>query len=247
MSAMNNVSLYIPHVFANISKDEVINVFESLRIGKVSNIDFVMKMGDHSQQYNAAYIHFEYWYDNTAARNFQERVLNPAKEARIVYDDPWYWIVLENKAKKHVSGDRKPRVVLDLQEKEAEEDEAPAKQMMSNKDFAELINRPVKKWPGLPIVQGLEKPIAPGLEKPIAPGLQVMDDDAIMEELEALMDEEECEHLITIDGRYVQELEQEVHFGRDVHYVCKLENENQELKDELAFLRGILAQMSQRY
>ena len=153
--------------------------------------------------------------------------------------------MLENKAKKHVSGDRKPRIALGLQDEEA--DFEPAKQMMSNKDFAELINRPVKKWPGLPIVQGLEKPIAPGLEKPIAPGLQVMDDDAIMEELEALMDEEECEHLITIDGRYVQELEQEVHFGRDVHYVCKLENENQELKDELAFLRGILAQMSQRY
>jgi hypothetical protein len=241
MSAMNNVSLYIPHVFANISKEEVINIFESLRIGKVSNIDFVNKISDQSQQYNAVYIHFEYWHDNVAARNFQERVLNPDKEARIVYDDPWYWIVLENKAKKHVSSDRKPRVVLDLQEEE--EVAAPAKQMMSNKDFSDLINKPVKKWPGLPIAQGFEKPIAPGL--------QVMDDNAIMEELEALMDEEECDHLITIDGRYVEEMENENMYLRtctmDQRYVQNLEKRNEELMNELASLRGMMAQLSQRF
>jgi hypothetical protein len=241
MSAMNNVSLYIPHVFANISKEEVINIFESLRIGKVSNIDFVNKISDQSQQYNAVYIHFEYWHDNVAARNFQERVLNPDKEARIVYDDPWYWIVLENKAKKHVSGDRKPRVVLDLQEEET--DAAPAKQMMSNKDFSDLINKPVKKWPG--------QPIASGLSQPIASGLQVTDDADIMEELEALMDEEECDHLITIDGRYVQEIEFENMSLRassiNPLYVQELEKKNQELMDELAYLRGIMAQFSQRF
>jgi len=238
-AAMNNVSLYIPHVFANISKDEVINIFESLRIGKVSNIDFVNKISDQTQ-YNAAYVHFEYWHDNVAARNFQERVLNPAKEARIVYDDPWYWIVLENKAKKHVSGDRKPRVVLDLQEKEDEDAPAPAKQMMSNKDFSELINKPVKKWPGLPVAQGLAKPVVP-----------VMDDAAIMNELEALMDEEECDHLITIDGRYVEEIENENMSLRassiNPLYVQELEEKNQELMDELTYLRGIAAQFSQRF
>ena len=229
MSSMNNVSLYIPHVFANISKEEVINIFESLRIGKVSNIDFVNKISDQTQQYNAVYIHFEYWHDNAAARNFQERVLNPEKEARIVYDDPWYWIVLENKAKKHVSGDRKPRVVLDLQEKE---DEAPAKQMMSNKDFSDLINKPVKKWP-------------------VAPGLLVVDDAAIMDELEALMDEEECDHLITIDGRYVEEIEFENMYLRtctmDKRYVQNLEKRNEELMNELSSLRGMMAQLSQRF
>jgi hypothetical protein len=161
-------------------------------------------------------------------------VLNPAKEARIVYDDPWYWIVLENKAKKHVSGDRKPRVVLDLQEKE---DEAPAKQMMSNKDFSELINKPVKKWP---VAQGLAKPAT-----------QVMDDAAIMDELEALMDEEECDHLITIDGRYVEEIENENMSLRassiNPLYVQELEEKNQELMDELTYLRGIAGQFSQRF
>jgi hypothetical protein len=33
-------------------------------------------------------------------------------EARVVYDEPWYWIVLENKARKHIPGERKPRIDL---------------------------------------------------------------------------------------------------------------------------------------
>jgi hypothetical protein len=92
-----NISLYIPHVFSNISLDRIANIFKILRIGKVRQIDLVLNKGKKRQRYNAAYIHFEYWYDNVAARNFQERVRNPNKEARIIYDDPWYWIVLENK------------------------------------------------------------------------------------------------------------------------------------------------------
>jgi len=220
MSSINNISLYIPHVFANISKEFIAETFEKLRIGKVINIDFVSKLGKDAP-YNTAYVHFEYWYENTAAYNFQERVLNPEKEARLIYDEPWYWIVLENKAKKHVTGDRKPRIALGLPEVIA----APIiEKQMTNQDFSELVNMSAAE--DMPPLTDVEK----------------------MEELLDLMEEEECEHLIMIDGRYVQELEQEVNFGRaNVHYVCKLENENQELKNELAFLRASLAQMSQRY
>ena len=108
----SNISLYIPHIFANYSKDMVAQVFEDLNIGKVKNIDFVSKMGQDGKEFNAAYIHFEYWCDTIAARNFQARVLDTTKEARLVYDEPWYWIVLENKARKFVPGERKPRIDL---------------------------------------------------------------------------------------------------------------------------------------
>ena len=219
MSSIVNMSLYIPHVFANISKEFISETFETLRIGKVNKIDFVYKLGKDAP-YNTAYVHFENWYDNTAAYNFQQRVLNPEKEARLIYDEPWYWIVLENKAKKHVMGDRKPRIALGLPDEIA----APFNEkQMTNQDFSDMVNVSAADMPPLT-------------------------DEDQMDELLDLMEEEECEHLITIDGRYVEELEQEVHFGRsNVQYVCKLENENQELKNELAFLQGIVAQMSQRY
>jgi len=92
----NNLSLFIPRVFINFTANDIGAVFEQLRIGKVRRVDLVLKVGKDRKKYNSAYIHFQHWYDNTAANNFCKRVLNPKTEARIVYDDPWYWIVLPN-------------------------------------------------------------------------------------------------------------------------------------------------------
>ena len=111
-TTIKNISLYIPHIFANYSKKDVEDVFENLHIGKVNYIDFVAKIGKDGKEYNSAYIHFEYWYNNQVTINFQERVVNPEKEARLVYDDPWHWIVLENNSKKTLPGQRKTCINL---------------------------------------------------------------------------------------------------------------------------------------
>ena len=147
-SQIANISLYIPHVFVNISKKTVAETFEDLRIGSVKRVDFVCKRGSNGD-FNAVYIHFNHWYDNIAAHNFQERVINPNMEARIVYDEPWYWIVLENKTygtlrtpytygTKKVS-ERKPRVNLEALCNTAYV--TPTKQM-TNQDFANLLKAP---------------------------------------------------------------------------------------------------------
>jgi len=109
MSSNKNISLYIPHIFANFDKDFVKSMFEEL--GKVSHVDFVAKMGEDGRSYNAGYIHFEYWYNTVYAVNFQSRVLDSNETVRFVYDEPWYWIVLENKSRKFASGgERKIRI-----------------------------------------------------------------------------------------------------------------------------------------
>ena len=137
-SQIANVSLYIPHVFANISKKMVAETFEHLRIGNVKRVDFVHKRGSNGD-FNAVYIHFNHWYDNVAAHNFQERVISPSMEARIVYDEPWYWIVLENKTKKVDSTKRKPCVNLEALANSGYVT-PPAKQM-TNQDFANLLQK----------------------------------------------------------------------------------------------------------
>ena len=137
-SQIANVSLYIPHVFANISKKMVAETFEDLRIGNVKRVDFVHKRGSNGD-FNAVYIHFNHWYDNVAAHNFQERVISPSMEARIVYDEPWYWIVLENKTKKVDSTKRKPCVNLEALANSGYVT-PPAKQM-TNQDFANLLQK----------------------------------------------------------------------------------------------------------
>jgi hypothetical protein len=244
MSAITNMSLYIPHVFANISEDRIIDAFEGQSIGKVKNIDLVGKLGKDGKPYNAVYVHFEYWFDNSVARNFQERVLNPNKEARIVYEDPWFWIVLENKAQKHVSGSRKARIEIP-QEVPREVQVTPVKQL-TNKDFADMFRAPYKE--ALKMSAQLDFDDADFKELCHQIHFDDEDDEANMDETEKLMDEED-QHLSCFDRRYVQTLEQEnnsyrsrdnVYFeclGRSQHQLSILMDENMCLKYELSLLK----------
>jgi hypothetical protein len=112
MSQSTVMSVYIPHVFGNVTKELMIKTIEFQSLGKVNKIDFVEKMGKNGNTYNSAFVHFEYWYDNISSVHFQERVKNPDKEARIVYKDPWFWVCFENTGKKHIPGERKERIDL---------------------------------------------------------------------------------------------------------------------------------------
>lgn len=98
MSTVSNMSLFIPHVFKNISKLRISNTFSNLDFGKVDNIDLVLREGKNNDTFHSAYIYFEYWNDSEMTRSFQKRLRNPDKITKVVYDDPWYWIVLENKS-----------------------------------------------------------------------------------------------------------------------------------------------------
>jgi hypothetical protein len=97
-------SFYIPHVFANITKERIIEVFRKQDIGIVGSIDFVSKKDKNNISYNAAYIHFKEGLgcnENSIVYNIKMCIQN-GKEARIMYDDPWYWIVLKNNTKKYI-------------------------------------------------------------------------------------------------------------------------------------------------
>jgi hypothetical protein len=137
-STFANISLYIPHVFANISKNKIVETFEKLRIGSINRIDFVNKKGKN-ENFNSVYIHFSEWYDNIASRNFQQRVLDPNMEARVVYDEPWFWIVLENK--RHKASDRKRSVNLDALNNSQIASESVENPMMTNQDFTKLLEK----------------------------------------------------------------------------------------------------------
>jgi hypothetical protein len=106
-----SMSLFVPHVFTNISDARIKRVFDNQGLGVVSNIDRVMKKDRDGKNYHSIYIHFESWEDSETVSNFQEKVR--AKEGRIVYDDPWFWSVFENTGKKHQAGDRKPVIKMD--------------------------------------------------------------------------------------------------------------------------------------
>ena len=90
------LSIYIPHVFANITKERIVDVFSKQSIGEVERIDFVPKKGKDGREYHMAFIHMKCWYNNECVENLQARILSKTTDARIVYDDPWFWNLYEN-------------------------------------------------------------------------------------------------------------------------------------------------------
>ncbi len=90
-------SLYIAHVFPNVSKKRISELFAKLFLANVKGIDLITKIGKDGKPYNSAYIHIESWFDTRASKHFQEKIRS-GSEALLVYDEPWYWIVNENKS-----------------------------------------------------------------------------------------------------------------------------------------------------
>jgi len=208
MSAQfSNISLYIPHVFPNYTKEDVQQVFENQKIGKVSRVDFVSKMGKDGKPYNAAYIHFEFWCDTIANRNLQARICDPTKEARIVYDEPWHWIVLENTAKKHISGQPKPRINLDTPVINRLSTVPPAPQKSATELAIIAAARATGwHWPvAMPQPALAEDDADTASDPDDAEFKQLIDE---MDECVASMEEDD-QYLTSVDSRYIQTLEQE--------------------------------------
>jgi hypothetical protein len=91
-------SLCIPRVFNNIPDAKIKSTFENLNLGKVGKIDTICKIGrKDGLVFKMAFVHFEHWnYYNSAAINLRQQIEDPNVIAKIVYDDPWYWILLPN-------------------------------------------------------------------------------------------------------------------------------------------------------
>jgi hypothetical protein len=103
MSFIQNLSVFITRIHREDANEEFIKrTFYDQEIACVRRIDF-LKCRDSrassasSKVYYQAKIYFHYWFKNQIAYNVQRRILNPNNSgARIIYTDPWYWIVLKN-------------------------------------------------------------------------------------------------------------------------------------------------------
>ena len=115
------MSLYIPYVSSEMTKEQVAYVFESNFFGEVSRVDFVSKTDYWGIYYNAVYIHFKEWKNSIMVHHFQEKLVNymngdTENMVRVVYDDPYYWNVFINKSAltKYSSGSGQKKMCLDL-------------------------------------------------------------------------------------------------------------------------------------
>lgn len=93
----SSYSVFIPRVFSNIRAERISEIFDTKCIGKVSSVDLISKKnqkGDTTQYYNMAFVHFDRLYDTDEALTFRREVSDPTMKAKVLYEDPWFWIVL---------------------------------------------------------------------------------------------------------------------------------------------------------
>jgi hypothetical protein len=110
---MSAYSICIPRIFQNIPNKKIVGTFEKLKIGKVERMDIVWKTSRDGSSYKMAFIHFSQWnMYSSAAIKLREDIENPNVDAKVVYDDPWYWIVLPNHSRTSEPISKKPIDIL---------------------------------------------------------------------------------------------------------------------------------------
>lgn len=193
MSSIKNISLFIPRVSAEYSERDIYNIIDNEGYGKLKKIDLANYRisSDGITQICSAYIHFEYWYDTIYNRNFQSRISDTSSDTYIYINNYSYWIVLENKARKYSPFERKPRIVIDKPTEVTKPINVSNKKYTKPEQFTEEEIYYIQK-------------IADKELDDIAETYRQMDDLALY------MEEADNENLITIDGRYVKSLEEQV-------------------------------------
>ena len=86
----------IPRIEKKVNAEFIADVFSRNGIAEVSKV-YIEKPSSKSK-YNRAYIAIKFWHETKTAKNFIQRLLNPDRETRIVYNsnDNW-WVVKINK------------------------------------------------------------------------------------------------------------------------------------------------------
>ena len=93
---LNVPSLCIPRVFSNINEARIRRILAELNLGDIARVDIVSnKSPDKDKSFNRVFIHFNKWNTNENANTARERLIN-GKDIKIIYDDPWFWVVFEN-------------------------------------------------------------------------------------------------------------------------------------------------------
>ena len=91
-------SVCIPRVFNNIQTSKIVSTFETLKLGEVAYIESVERQSKTSKPCKMVFVYFNKWYDNTAANNLRKKIEDPNSEAKLIYSDPWHWIILPNES-----------------------------------------------------------------------------------------------------------------------------------------------------
>ena len=214
-------SLFIPHIFANISEERIKSVIENAaKYGEVEQIDLVPKKSADGKAYNSAYIHMKKWNQDEKTQKFLAHLKDTTKQTHIIYDKPWFWIVLEN-----TSSDKKKTKSLDPKEFPPLSTVKPQTQQQEVAAVWANLREPVTP----PRINNQQLPGAP--TKKMKP--------AATRNLEQELEDDETMNLV--DADYVYHLEQDNTQLRNNNEL--LQHDNYALNQEVDRLRCMMIEM----
>jgi hypothetical protein len=104
------LSLMIPRIFPQwVDEQKIIDIFHKQQLGRVYKVSIIRMPDSKKRAYPIyqAFVYFSAWYNNDIAYNFQQRIFGSNAQARVVYDDPWYWVAFENTKKRLSNNDKR--------------------------------------------------------------------------------------------------------------------------------------------
>jgi len=103
---LDALSVYIPYVYTNVSKQTIADAFQKADVGTVGKIDFVVKKDTKmNRDYHNCYVHFTEWYSGDYAKEVRAAIESgepiklfytlPAKGRR-GSEQQFFWSLLKN-------------------------------------------------------------------------------------------------------------------------------------------------------
>jgi hypothetical protein len=90
---MDNPSICIPRIQNKITKWEISNIFNKIKLGKICRIDICYNKITNTYK---AFIHFHHWFNNEHANKYKN-IININDNFKIVYNFPNYWKCFKSK------------------------------------------------------------------------------------------------------------------------------------------------------
>lgn len=84
-------------VHNSMTIEHVKDAFKMMHLAEIETAVLVPR-SNKKEPYNNAILTVKNWQDSKSAKRFQVnlREKEPEREARLIYDDPWYWVIKED-------------------------------------------------------------------------------------------------------------------------------------------------------
>ena len=85
-----NISICIPRVDKYFNQNRIFSILNRYKLGNIKEIKIIKNKKKNN---NIIYIYFSSWNDNEYVNNIKKKIMD-GESVKIMYDEPWFWILV---------------------------------------------------------------------------------------------------------------------------------------------------------